>query len=256
MEKCEVDWNSSVPWPVREDGIGSQVTAMCAEAVGDQIGLDWESFGEEPKGYDHPTTPAQLVVSGTLLIVAPSNATIASALSDGAPPRLRAQLSKTAAEEALSGGQDAGELYYSYLITAVSRVVFERDPADASVAASYQAGVVTVNNWTSDPYPTEGGFPIHPFRGAAILFHEAGHSESPSEHVACVGHDGATLCDPDRDGAIGAAEWWRFQWFISNGGSLDFAGCGRLMDLFYRGCSYINDDPSYPACHSSLWESC
>lgn len=188
-------WDEYEPWgePTTWTGLAEMdrpLTEECAAVLGDSVGLDWDSFGEEPSGFDTPTTTGHLVVAGLLQLAAGDFGSLGDLRSSLSPTEL------LAIDDLEGDATDpAAEALFAYVQAHVTSVAWQ--PDSLSCALWYDDGRVYVcldelAFTTSDWWNTAGFPPVL----AAGFVHEAGHDDGPlhvdGEDADCNGTYGAT----------------------------------------------------------------
>lgn len=169
----------------------------CATWLGEDLGVDWESFGAEPGPVEDAQDALSMLLLGAHQLIAGDWGTVGRLLADPRAPAWGLQdLEGLADEIDLAGPDDAGALLYAHVLRHVDRVVY--DPGLSQVGAWYHGGTVSL--------PTlHAAREAPPLWMATVLVHEASHARGPA-HVACDSGEPAG-CDPDLDGIYGTQGW-------------------------------------------------
>lgn len=76
--------------PLSGAGVLQPVSQACAEAMGEAIAMDWESFDETPRAFTTAVTPAEIVIGGALVAAGTQGFTVGAALDEQAPATMAA----------------------------------------------------------------------------------------------------------------------------------------------------------------------
>ena len=224
------------------------VSEECARLVGGIVGLDWDSFNDEPHDFSGPVTAQEHVVAGVLVAVGDSGLPVAEGLSEDAPAKL-VELALDAAQRAGWGeSAEPGNFWQALLADEIEGLVY--DPTltpEYDSAAWFDDGTVWLGD--IDGQPNDGVWMVgdpDALDYAGLLFHEAAHGVY-GPHTQCDQLPDEQ-CDDDRDGAFGAEGWWYHTWIAAHQSALLEATVGRAETLRRRACDRINDDADYLAC--------
>ncbi len=239
------------------------IPAECGSTLGDAFGLDWESFGLEPREFHEAGAAADLVIGGLLMAIADNNVDIAQTLDAGAPPTLADELARVSDDLDLDDTTDAGELWFGFMQGAVRRIEFTSSN-DYTMAYDRAEDLVLVGDIKDvvppEGFEEEGGIWIHNSKAvleiAGVLVHEASHAFYPG-HVDCAGDAIASnSCDATIDGAYGANAWWAHLWLENNLDVVDRSTCLEVAYAAEHGCEHINEIEDWPACElrEECWE--
>lgn len=237
------------------------IPAECGIALGDAFGLDWVSFGLEPREFHECGAPADLVIGGLLMVVGDNNVDIEETLDASAPPALADELAVVSSELGLDDATDSGELWFGFLQRAIWRIEYEPSLGHA-MAYSRAEGLVLVGDIKDqippEGFSEEGGIwiqnPLEVLEVAGLLVHEASHAIYHG-HVECTADSFASSsCDATNDGAYGAGAWWTYLWLLNNLDDMDRSTCTEAAFAADDWCEHINEIDDWPAC--GLSEQC
>lgn len=208
------------------------VSERCAEALGDAIGLDWDSFGDEPHAFVEVTTSAELVVGGVAVLVAYGNAL---EVAEHAP--LADELDQVRSELGGEGGALPEEVWFAFVQKWVTVVRFSPG-LDKTMTRSPDDGVVSVAELDE--------LGIGPVSVALALIHESSHGFLPN-HVPCSPTSEYT-CDDDPTGAYGAGVIWGYNWLTCNRALLDLGTCITTETTIRNQCGHIAGRDAFTPC--------
>jgi len=234
-----------------------EVSAACSEAVGNLVGIQWDSFGEEPSSFQEPDTLAQSIVGGVLLLISYNGVSVESTLGAEAPLLLFEYLSSIKNDQNLSSGDDVGRLLYFHLLETVDRI--EYNP-DASLDAYYGNKTITIGprEYSEDDVVIRpDDYPPLPFLEAStIVIHESAHYLY-KKHIDCTLSDKVN-CDYTREGPHGVAAWWGYLWILHNQEYVDYPTCRDEANFIYYSCGSILSDSEWLPCRGddALYEIC
>lgn len=223
-----------------------EVTERCAERIGDDLGMDWESFGESPHAI---VGPPESVADVVLL----SAATIIGA-DLGAPDVLQERLQAPewvfptlfglppARDDA---GSPMGERLYAYITSRFRSV--NHEPGHG-LALNYGGGDIVVAG-DFDPLLVEQET-YDTVNRAATLVHEAAHADRAG-HIECTPEDDDVdlACDADGESGVTGAEALVYRAWMS---AVALDDWGEAMACasseFPRTCGKILDWDGFPPC--------
>jgi len=180
---------------IEEGRLDLSLDATCATWLGEDLGLDWESFGATPGPVAGGEHSQDLVLFGAWQLVAADYGTVDDLLDEDLPSTWgRGALDHLAGRLDLAGSDPAGALLYAWVTTRIDQVVL--DPELEGAGAWFHAGTVWV------PVMDHPG-QAPPAWMASGLVHEAAHADGPA-HVPCAdGSHPEVGCDPDLDEIYG-----------------------------------------------------
>ena len=239
------------------------VPAECGSILGDAFGLDWASFGLEPRDFHEAGAAADLVIGGLLMVIADNNVDLEETVGAGAPPMLADELARVSSELGLDDATDAGELWFGFMQGAIWRIEYEPSLGHA-MAYSRADGLVLVGDIKDaiepEGFSEEGGIwiqnPLEVLEVAGLLVHEASHAIYHG-HVECTGDSlASSSCDATNDGAYGAGAWWTHLWLLDNLDGMDPSTCIEAAFAADDWCEHINEVGDWPACElrEECWE--
>lgn len=215
------------------------LSADCAAHLGEDLGLDWESFSWWPEEIRALDGPAPGLLAGAFLLVAADHGSVAEILDDPlADPDLAEALQGEAQRVGLSRDVDAGGLLYAWVTARVDHVRLDADMT--RYAAVYEDRDRSV--WVSGEEADHG----RPAWMASVLVHEASHLEYPG-HTDCLDRDSAD-CDGDLLGAYGVQAWGASAYLRGLSPDAGALGCADARATLLAACAMINDPSATPLC--------
>lgn len=221
----------------------------CAEELGDQLSLDWQSFGTEAGGLDEAPLALVALLHGAHLLVAADLGEVGTLLeSPYAPEWARQALARQADRGGLSRRDPAGALLWDHLRQELREIRYEPELRD--YGAAYQRGSMVLGEVESfEDQP--------PLWLASVLMHEASHGVGPA-HGPCPDRDD-DACDPDLQGVYGAQAWMIEAWRQGLQPDQEYvaqACAGSVSDLMVI-CGMVTDDEGSPLCDpAARWQRC
>lgn len=257
MSECApAGFDPAFYWAEGGEWSGEEVSEECARIAGGSIGLDWESFDDQPHQFVRPSTRVERLILGVLMMIGTGGRTATEVFGGEAPPALVETMDMVTEHAGLSASADAGELWYAFLYLAVDKTMY--DPTltpDTGALMFFNNGVVRVGDiggdyadsayWWGDPTGIDY---------AGYLAHEASHEWLPP-HVECAG-DSRRICDEDSGGANGAEAWWRFNWQLGAAGVIAESNCERAAGLIDAACEKVISAGDFGACLPELRPDC
>jgi len=242
---CDVEiagWEPALSAVELADTLGAE----CAAALGDSIGLDWDSFGFEPANVRGSETGAY-VLTGLLTLAASDEETLSDLLDDADLPELaRARLEDLSSESALEGTSPAAEAWFGLVHGAIQTATFS-EVVQGGAAAEYSAEEQSVVfapallGWER----TLSGAPS-PAAATTAITHEAAHSFT-EVHSPCSLVE-TRDCDASINGAYGVGIWWLHAWLRAYGAELSGSECNELDLVKYASCGHIEETEGWAPC--------
>jgi hypothetical protein len=226
-------------------------SAECMTVVGDQMGVDWASFGDVPHDVDPlPSSSLENLVWGAIAASGDVGFSIGTLGRSDGPVGWAAFVAESAAQAGLSESENAGALLYALISTSFDRTLYDPDmegtwakvDADSSTLTVGLIGAEEVENpVTAYPYPND-------FEVTSLVVHEIAHFAYEG-HYPCP-FDEAELCDATPEGAFGVEVWWA-QLLLERSLGEEYEWnppCGDIFPTCDRRCEFIVDVSGFPAC--------
>ena len=221
-----------------------EMSADCAQVLGDSVGLDWASFDLLPGQVDK-SGAGTYVLAGLYTLTMGWSATRAELLEDAMMPLVfREELRLHGDDEASSGA-----VWLSVMQGWVSSITYGGSLAelyDYAVGGYYLANTRTVV--VGEVLHTWAGS-VSPAYSAAFLIHEASHG-FVGHHSPCTSEAVSGLCDPTIEGANGIEVWWIHNWMLAYDEVLTHPECAGLE--YYKMWKCWEGIENY----ASDWEPC
>ncbi len=234
--------------PLSGAGVLQPVSQACAEAMGEAIAMDWESFDETPRAFTTAVTPAEIVIGGALVAAGTQGFTVGAALDEQAPATMTARLERFRGLDDLVDDDDAGLLWAPFLADAVDEVHYT---GSADYVMRYSEGRIDVGDLDGeeDVGLSAGAEAVLVPQAASFLVHEASHSFYAG-HGSCEPLETTPYvwCDDTSDGAYGVGAWWLWTWLGANADRLDEFHCREAQHALYEQCQRIVDVAGFAAC--------
>ena len=234
-----------------------EITSECSAAAGEVIGMDWESFDEQPMDFSRGTSNAKWAIRGFLKLVTPNAMALTEEALNAAPELFASTIveNTTLLEDPLS--TDLGEHLFYYAQNAFQRTVMELD-IERSMA--YNNGTLLVGDYVGEK---PGNIPllqstIDPV--PSTLVHEAAHSDYDTPHVECpageyFSGDRGPNCDATKEGAYGVDTWWHhqiFEQFVEPNPMEPL--CEETLDSLQFLCTVVLDVTDFAPCRPEVLE--
>ena len=222
-----------------------KVDTVCAEQVGMDLHIDWESFGEEPHAVTGPGSVADVVVLGAMMLLAGDFGDLAATRARFERPAwFFAETQSLSAYVAPAFEEDLGAYWYTLVTSRVELTIY-----DPELAYRYQFddGTLRVNDPPSAESIERGNNGWDMVNVAGTLVHEASHA-TQTPHVACENPDLAG-CDADPESGVNGTEaLFHRSWMqgFSSAPEEDRIVCyGSWLDEV---CRYITNTDDFAAC--------
>ncbi len=219
------------------------ITEVCAESLGDALGLQWEEFDAEPHAISIATTADEGVVAGLFSLIAPDVGTYGSIEeADDLPAWLTDEV--VALGDDLSGDDPAGAFWW-HVVT--SKLISTQLDASGQYLFRYgDAGTLIVG----EHMMYDGHLAEQPTELASYLVHEAGHSAAPG-HVQCpflINDEYLWQCDEDPDGTVGSEAWWLNDWLSRYSDEVSTTYCKVVQGELQSACERILEPGTFSPC--------
>jgi len=221
--------------------IYDEMSAECAQALGDSVGLDWESFNLVPGEADE-TGAGTFILAGIFALAMDRSGPRGELLEDTMMPLVfRAELTVHGNDES-----SAGAVWLSVMRRWVSSITYGGS-LDSNLAAVYWANTRTLV--VGELLHTWAGT-VSPAYSAAALIHEASHG-FVERHTPCTSEVFSGQCDSTPEGAFGIQVWWISNWMLAHEVVLSHPECEELEEHKMSRCSLRIESyaPDWEPCH-------
>lgn len=231
-------------------GTDTTVDLACVEAISQHYCMDWNSFDEQPKAFNHPSTVGQNVVASLLTIAGTSAGPLTPEQLSYAPSGVQPFASR------FPEGAGLGEVMFEITTQSIETIRYNNNEYWDSLG-SYRDGIVQVGtgddiDWVDGPCNGCEGARTNVGVISLVLVHEAAHSFYPHHH-GCPGHPDDQTCDPTIDGAYGLSTWWAMTWMEATLNDIYGGACHRMIvKTMEFGCDRIGDHGDWPFCDDNL----
>mgnify|MGYP001617614992 CR=1 FL=1 len=229
--------------PVAGYGVSQPITATCATTVGRLFRFDWDSFGESPRAFADPVTPAEVVIAGVVIASGVQGRTVADITAKGAPADLRLWLRQSAGRAGGADDDDAGATWFEFVSAALHEVQYTGSDGYLMSYHDKSANVGSLGATDDEPWVHVSAISV-----ASTLVHEAAHDHYGSHLTDCLVGSNYVPCDYTEDGAVGAGAWWTWNWLAGNGSRLEWQSESSLNSEVEFDCARIVDPTGFPPC--------
>ena len=234
-----------------------EITSECSAAVGEVIGMDWESFDEQPMDFSRTSSNAKFAVKGFLQLVAPNALVLTEETLSSAPELFASTIRENAAllDDPLS--TDLGKHLFHYAQNAFHRTVLD---LEIESAMAYNSGTLFFGDYAGENPEHFPWFSYEISPIAPVLVHEAAHSDYDFPHVECppgeyFGGNRGPHCDATKEGAYGVQTWWHYQLFeqLVEPNPMEPL-CDETVDALQLFCTVVLDVTDFAPCRPEVLE--
>jgi hypothetical protein len=229
------------------DGTLGTLSEECAARLGEDVGLDWESFGVDgPEEVTALTRPHEVVLGGLQFLLLSNTGTVSEALSSAwVPPRLKSKLAGVRDDYGLSDDAPMSQLFYLEVATNTRAVVMEEeldsDERDASMSFGSLSRALLV----------APGVDYNNLEAGSTLLHEVAHRWTSHSRL-CLS-DPSSNVDEDPDSAYGAEafflyRYFRSDWLMAPGYDDPESQLYEVAEVMQRTCGHILDRGGFEPC--------
>lgn len=240
-------------WPASSDAHYETIypiDEICAEALGSEIGLDWDDFGAEPHDFEIAMTSDEGVIAALFTLIAPDLGTVADLHDNPAvPDPIQDELALQMGYGTITDADPSGAYFWYFVTHRISSIV---DSSEVGrVVLWYDLGTVHIGYMQVGGDEASGGLSLWPVEFAAALMHEAAHWSEP-DHIQCpesLGRgDDYHECDEDWHNAYGVQAAWLDTWIRHNASADPLLNCLNTDTALERACDRINDQTGFTPC--------
>lgn len=207
------------------------ITEECADRLGAAIGMEWDTFGAVPHGFEVAGTTDERVIGGVFTLLASDQGTIGEWEPD---PQL--------------GEDDAvGEVWWDTFTGRIDRIKFSEREEEAARYRPFKT-IVFGDLTDASVHPD---WPNTVVWVAGLLLHEAAHNGG-NFHGRCeVGAAEGYFCDPDPSGAIGVEASWLSDWLDNDRDNRSGSQCEDVVRELRWVCGLIEEPSNFDPCGPS-----